>query len=278
MRIIACYGPQEDEAKDVREEFFEDVAIEINKCKIAEDQFIILGDLNAKLEADAEGCLHHETANGKLLLGVIDDNALDVVNVSSKCTGKWTCVVRTSGKMSRLDYVLTCPELQSNVISMTIDEACLFCPFSQKTVKGETVQQYSDHNSILVQLTLPRGSRNKENMKEKAKRWRITEDGLDMFHKITDGDEYSPPQVNETDDYNDFEMYLTSHMQKCFKEIFPKKKKEHQMGKKYQEAVKSMMKIYEQGKTQRKVVKMYIAMLSQANNQEVSQQNLWMIN
>ena len=193
VRIIACYAPQEKDAQDIREEFFEDVAIEINKSRMAEEEFIVLGDLNAKIETDQNGCLYDETSNGMLLLNIVNENGLDIVNFSSKCSGKWTHVVRTSGKASRLDYVLTNPELHSKIESMIIDEECLFCPFSQKMQNGEIVQQYSDHNAILLQLTLPRGSKNKSKNKnkefsgEKVKRWKITEDGLKMFQEQTNG-------------------------------------------------------------------------------------------
>ena len=80
-----------------------------------------------------------------------------MVNISDKCEGKWTYVVRTTGKMYRLDYVLASPVFNTNSItSMTIDETCLFCPFSQKICKGTSIQQFSDHNTILLQLTLKR--------------------------------------------------------------------------------------------------------------------------
>ena len=152
---------------------------------MAQDQCIVLGDLNAKIEVDAQGFPYPETDNGKLLLNLVAENGLDIVNLSSKCTGKWTHVVRTSGEMSRLDYVLASSEFQSNIISMTVDETCLLCPFSQKTCKGTPIQQYSDHNTITLQFTLPRGSNSDGKPKDVTKRWRITEDGLAMFHQLT---------------------------------------------------------------------------------------------
>ena len=55
LRIISCYAPQESDLKEIREQFFEDLSIEITKSKLSEDEFIIMGDLNAKISIDSAG-------------------------------------------------------------------------------------------------------------------------------------------------------------------------------------------------------------------------------
>ena len=53
VRIIACYAPQEVDLKDDREKFFEDLSIEVEKSKLSSDGFLVIGDLNAKLDWDS---------------------------------------------------------------------------------------------------------------------------------------------------------------------------------------------------------------------------------
>ena len=67
------------------------------------------------------------------MLDVVRRHDLEIVSFSKKCTGKWTHVIRTSEKKSQLDYALASSGLFQQVKRMTIDETCLFCPFSLKT-------------------------------------------------------------------------------------------------------------------------------------------------
>ena len=176
FRIIAAYAPQEDDLKDERESFFEELSMEIARSHMCGDLCMILGDLNAKISED--GTVMAKSPNGNLLLNIAEEQHLKFVNFSSKCSGKWTHVIRTSGKSSCLDYVLTTDDvLQKNVQSMLIDETCMLCRFSLKKIRGKEVCQYSDHNTILVDMNLPR-SRMK-NQKKSEKKWRLNEEGLD---------------------------------------------------------------------------------------------------
>ena len=140
----------------LREEFFEDISIEIGRSKMSADDFIVVGDLNAKIGVNLDGSLVSESGNGNLLLNLINSQNLKVLNFSDKCCGKWTHVVRTSEKASLLDYALISPVFSEHISSMIVDETCLFCPFSLKKSKGQTKQQFSDHNSILIELSIPR--------------------------------------------------------------------------------------------------------------------------
>ena len=92
---------------------------------MSSDDFIVKGDLNAKLDVESSGQLYNDSPNGRLLLNVVYDQSLVVVNFSNKCSGTWTHVIRTTGRMSRLDYALTSTDFNKNIINMTIDETCL---------------------------------------------------------------------------------------------------------------------------------------------------------
>ena len=59
---------EEEDLKDIREEFFEDLSIEIDKSRMASEEFLVIGDLNSKIAVDDAGGTYDETPNGKLLL------------------------------------------------------------------------------------------------------------------------------------------------------------------------------------------------------------------
>ena len=67
---------------------------------------------------------------------------------------------------------------------MTIDELCLICPFSLKKKRGKVVRQFSDHNTILLKLKIPMLD---STLKKKSveRKWKITDEGLLKFKKIT---------------------------------------------------------------------------------------------
>ena len=274
IRIIACYAPQETDLKEVREEFFEDVSIEVNKSRMSAEEFIIVGDLNSKLVVDKENTMINESPNGKLLLDFVKGQSLEVLNFSDKCCGDWTHVIRTTGQASRLDYILTTKEFYKQIDSMEIDETCLLCPFSLIRSKGQDIQQFSDHNSFTVQLRIPRGYKDKSITKNR-KCWKITEEGLSLYHKITnDGEDQGielPSVADDEDNYDALEEYMDTCMEKCFKSFIPRNRNENKVTGKYSKMISSLLKFYKKGKTQRKVVKMYIQTINNVNIEEVAE-------
>ena len=280
LRIIAGYAPQEDDMKEAREEFFEDLSMEITKSKLANEEYIVLGDLNAKICLDSGGMLKSETSNGKLLENMINEQCLEVLNFSSKCSGKWTHVIRTTGQTSVLDYVLTSKKFGTNcVLSMVIDETCMLCPFSLKRVKktkkkklrgsGWNVKkQYSDHNTMVVEVVLPRGYGQAEKKKKQniLPRWRITDEGLEeVFIRTNEGFKGS------IESYNDFEEYLRKCMGECFRPVSNKKGRQKKVPFHYQNLVAVLMKYYKQGKVQRNVVKKYMKTIEEQNEKDVAE-------
>ena len=270
FRIITCHAPQEDDLKDVREEFFEDLSIEIDKSKLAGEECVVIGDLNSKIDIDDAGDIYHETANGKLLLNMVRHHDLEVVNFSNKCTGKWTHVIRTSGKESQLDYAIASCGIFQKIESMTIDETCLFCPFSLKKYRGEVKRQYSDHNSIILEISVPRGG-TREMKKDGVRKWKMTEEKLLKFQELTDK-RSDKSEASEKSDYDTLETYMLDCMNECFDVISPKRNYgRREESNKYRETVKSLMAIYKQGKTQRAVVKSYLDILTKQKEDEVAE-------
>ena len=276
FRIIAAYAPQEADLKDEREPFFEELSMEVARSQLCGDQFVVIGDLNAKISEDADGNVVADSSpNGNLLLNIVQEYHLKFVNFSTKCSGKWTHVVRTSGEASCLDYVLTTNDfLQKNVQSMLIDETCMLCPFSLKKSRGKDVCQYSDHNTILVDMILPR-SRIK-NQKKSGRKWKLNDEGLALFHEKTNREiesDLSSYDDEKEHDYDGFERYIERTMHECFRSVkisSSGSSNDSGVNKSTQKIIKKLMKIYEQGKIQRKVVKMYISVLKTRNEKEVS--------
>ena len=50
IRLILGYGPQEDEKSEIREEFFQELELELRCCITSGDLPLIIGDFNAKIE------------------------------------------------------------------------------------------------------------------------------------------------------------------------------------------------------------------------------------
>ena len=198
-----------------------------------------------------------------------DEQDLQVMNFSSKCTGKWTHAIRTTGQSSVLDYVLTSQKFDTKCIkSMVIDELCLLCPFSLKNSKGVESKQFTDHNTIVLEVELERSSGFVRKAKEdQTQRWKVNDEGLSEFFKMTNKD-----PSGEIGTYDDFEVYLKKCMGECFKPVSKKKGVGVKRNKprQYQDMVAMLMKYYKQGKVQRKVVMKYLETIELQNERDVA--------
>ena len=153
IRLIAAYGPQENAAATERENFYDELNIEIEHCSISDENPLISGDLNAKLKKE-NGGVYAMSPNGQLLLDAVDKYNLKALNFNDKCDGKWTRTIMKNNVLeeSVLDYVITNDCLESKLTSITIDEAKTYTPFNTSNDK----QTYSDHNAILTKFTWKR--------------------------------------------------------------------------------------------------------------------------
>ena len=141
IRLILAYGPQENTSKDEKDKFYDDLNIEVERGKLCEEQTLIVGDLNAKLEHPIiKNDVYDISTNGQLLKEVMDEHGLCVANSLNKCTGTWTRTRNSKNKFEKsvIDYVIMSKELEENLINMHIDEEKEFCPESaRKTEKGQ---------------------------------------------------------------------------------------------------------------------------------------------
>ena len=81
------YGPQETCPIEEQTAFFEELSIEINNADMLNDNPIVVGDLNAKVEYRSNN-ISPLSSNGKLLKEVAEENNLNVLNFHPKCMGK----------------------------------------------------------------------------------------------------------------------------------------------------------------------------------------------
>ena len=106
IRLILGYAPQEDEDNEIREEFFQELELELRCCATSGDFPLLIGDFNAKIEPSSaelsQGIPISE--NGKSLHNIIKEYDLSILNFTAKCSGKITHVIRTTGASSVLDY------------------------------------------------------------------------------------------------------------------------------------------------------------------------------
>ena len=218
-RIILCHAPQETEPVVTREEFFEELAVEVQRGINENDIVMLMGDLNSKID-DLNNPI---SGNGKLLMNMVKEHKLDIVNNSTKCIGKWTHVIRTTGEVSRLDYVITNPVCNEKVDSMFIDEATLLTPF--RVVRKEVV--LSDHNSIVVNIRAePQPKSSKYNTKQTTTTsWRLEESGLDKLPTICESmmQDCELQTYTTQEGYNKFDGICNKIMDSCFRRIRSRK-------------------------------------------------------
>ena len=270
LRIIAGYAPQETDNPETREEFFEELSMEIQSGYQAMDSVLVLGDLNAKLEMDENDNVNPESKNGKLLCELVEEQKLNVMNLSAKCIGKWTHVIRTTGETSRLDYVLAEEKVERTITNMIIDESTLLCPFHIKN----KVKIMSDHNSILMNMKIRMQDKQKKTEQgEESVRWKIKAEGIEQLSKSCDKclntGNISDKTTQEM--YDSFEQKIKMVLDECFKRIVEKKSKPGPiLNKKFHNIVKCINTFAKKGKAQRKVATTYLQKLVEIDIEQIT--------
>ena len=118
-RFINAYGPQEASEDATKQEFYNQLDIEIKKSKVAGSLICIEMDANAKLGSKVIlNDPHPQSKNGKLLENLIEDNDLVVVNGSALCEGliNRKRVTVASTEESILDYFIVCKEMFKRIL------------------------------------------------------------------------------------------------------------------------------------------------------------------
>ena len=83
IRIIAVYGPQETADKEIRQEFYNELNIEIERGWYLDEEILVVGDFNGKL-VSKEGKITSLTKNGDHMLNTVEKHKLKVINLKKQ--------------------------------------------------------------------------------------------------------------------------------------------------------------------------------------------------
>ena len=272
FRIILCHGPQEEYSVDERREFYSDLSIEIENSTFNGSIPIILGDLNAKL-LKAEDKIVAVSGNGQLLQELLRTYDLHVFNFHPLAEGHFTRIRLKNNvvETSLLDYMISTKAVFDSISFFAVDEEKVETPFRTIKLRKGIKTVYSDHCTLSATLHIPH-----ETMKETpAKRWIITQDGLDKFRQLTESPFFQVEEGLGVDFvYAKCMNKLKETMGKCFREKEVKSNNDTYYESNVGKVVKQLRKYGKKGKAQRTISNSYIEMIKQIQAETVHQQNI----
>ena len=184
LNIISLYGKIEGrESKEKIQKQFSHLQELINRIENAGEDYILVGDLNAKIgckENGIKGNNMEQNEAGKELLNLEKNTQGLIVNKSIKCKGKWTRVnTKNCNEKSILDYVMTNQSVYDDIIEMIIDEEKLY---RLTKYKGKEIKE-TDHNTIIIEINDVRQKQHKD----KRTRWNTkNKQGWKIYKEITE--------------------------------------------------------------------------------------------
>ena len=156
IRVVTGYGPQESWSLDVKMQFFTSLEVEVAKAANQGKGIIIMGDMNSKL---GKQYIQYDpkdmSENGKILAGIVERNALTVVNgMTGKCNGAITRERHTKNgsEKSIIDFVIVSKDLVKDVVKMTVDEERKHVLTRLTKTKKGLIKKESDHNTIITEI------------------------------------------------------------------------------------------------------------------------------
>ena len=177
ISIGIYYGPQENVDKTLLEEEYQRITDDINQNQ-KNNNIILMGDFNAKLQFDGENYHQSMSRNGRILLDMIKQTDMFVVNQSKYHEGTWTRInTRNQHQKSIIDYIMISENLSTTIIDSSTDTDGSF------QIKGKNP---SDHQCMFMTLNLMA----RQNVIVK-KKWRIGspkqwQDYNTYFNKLTE--------------------------------------------------------------------------------------------
>ena len=225
IRIINAYGPQEDVcSKDDIYKFWQEIEQEISTAKDDNCLIVIQLDANAKIgKENIKDDPHDTTANGKILLDLVERQNLTIVNTLEKCSGVITRerITTTNVEKSVIDYVIVCEGMMNYFMDMQIDDKRIFVLTKYAGKNGAKRKTISDHNILFSRFSILFDRKSKTVRKEffdlKNK------DGQKAFLKETSDNEdllFSfSPNCSFSHNANVFFKSLNRCIFKCFKKV-----------------------------------------------------------
>ena len=158
IRVITGYGPQEVWDLDMKMQFFIALEEEFAKAAIENRSIICMGDMNSKLGPDLiPNDPNQMTENGRILAGILERNALTVVNgLPGKCTGSITRERHTVNGVEKsiIDFDMVSHDLVKEIGKMMIDDQRKYVLTRLTKTKKGIVKKESDHNTMVTELQL----------------------------------------------------------------------------------------------------------------------------
>ena len=197
-----------------------------------------------------------------MLADLIKSHELKVMNFEDKCTGFWTRkqMVKGNPVISVLDYCISNIAMADKLEDMLIDEERIISPFSIKCTKKGARQQYSDHNALLITFSISyKMARTEKDKIHHKSGWKITNDGIDEFQKVTSSEETA--YLKDVETYDELQQCVRKIMDRCFKR---KKNKStapdiNQITvSRFKPVLRTLLSFLKRGKSERGVAKEYI--------------------
>ena len=263
VRIVVCHAPQETAPLEERQEFFEELSVQIERCLTSNDELIVMGDLNARIEESEGGVFPvNESPNGKLLSELIQNHSLKVANFHQTCTGKWTRIQpRKDGttKKSVLDYVLLKQPIYEKLRKVVIDEEKIYCPYRTITTKGKQSVTYSDHCVVMAELEINVGHVKK--VSQKSYGWKFCDEGFDRYFEESELSllNFDTEGLSSTKIYESWTVAFEKLLARCFsRRTFNRGGGKMNVYRSKHRHIRTILSdVSKRGKIQREVTKLY---------------------
>ena len=157
IRIINAYGPQEDDGNNEVYKFWQGIEEEIVSAKDENCLIILQLDANAKIgKENLKGDPNNATANGRILLDVVERQNLTIANTLDLCRGIITRerVTTLNVEKSVIDYVIVCSGLKDFLEEMIVDEDRTHVLTKYASTLGIKRKVVSDHNILFCRFSI----------------------------------------------------------------------------------------------------------------------------
>ncbi len=115
---VVYINPEGVRVEDTKK-VYEKLEQEVNELRGQGKMILVMGDFNGRIGAGRGGDEVINT-NGRRLLAWSTECDLSILNIGSKCTGKWTW--SSADKQSTIDYMVVSKEDEYRVTKMTVDD------------------------------------------------------------------------------------------------------------------------------------------------------------
>ena len=158
LRIITAYGPQENEKKSKKDDFWEFLENEVNSAEFMKDGLIIQMDGNLHAGPNLiKNDPNTQNQNGKLFMEFLDRNKqLTVVNSLEVCEGVITRsrIVENKTEEAVLDFFVVNAKVLPFVKKMLVDENKEFSLINLAQIKKNKKFIESDHNALVIEMEI----------------------------------------------------------------------------------------------------------------------------